>query len=576
MMNRTRLLLACALGAFALSTSAQNVPPVVASQIANFTEYAGAPARSIDLTTAFSDPDVSNAVRMTTVLGPIDIALYGTQKPITVANFMKYIDQGRYFVTNTDPQKSAQSFIHRSVPGFVIQGGGFMQSLDSSNTYSVLTFPPIQNEPGISNKRGTIAMAKLSGDPNSATSQWFINLANNDASGPPARNLDSQNGGFTVFGKVVSGTMAVVDAIAALQIIDGSGSNTPPFNELPVRNYTSPNPVKFANLVTVPSFQYIATLTFTASSNNTAVAEVAVSGSKLLVAGKSNGSATITVTATDFDGAIVSQSFTVTVVDAPGRPVQVSTRMQVGTGDNALIGGFIMRGPSPKRLAIRGIGPSSGLPGALADPTLELHDSTGATIATNDNWGDAANKQDVIDMNLAPGNAAESVILTTVASDANAAAYTAIVRGANNTTGLALVEVYDLDSGPGSTLLNISTRGPVGVDPNALIGGFFVGGTESKQILVRAIGPSLSAFGVPGALADPTLGLFNGQGTPIDSNDDWTTSPQKTQIQNSGLAPTNSKESAVLQTLPAGAYTAVVHGANSGTGVGSVEVYQLP
>ena len=141
---------------------------------------------------------------------------------------------------------------------------------------------------------------------------------------------------------------------------------------------------------------------------------------------------------------------------------------------------------------------------------------------------------------------------------------------------IADTTLYYEDSGPGSTLLNISTRGQVGVDPNALIGGFFMGGTDSKQILVRAIGPSLGAAGVSNPLADPTLDLFNGQGTKIDSNDDWMNSPQKTQIQSSGLAPTNTKESAVLQTLAAGPYTAVVHGTNGGTGVGSVEVYQLP
>ena len=569
-MNRLVIFAAIALSsAFALTAAAQNVPPVVTTQIANFTEYAGAPARSIDLTTAFSDPDVSNAVRISTVLGNIDIALYGQQKPITVANFMKYIDQGRYFVTDPNPQKSGQSFIHRSVPGFVIQGGGYIDSVDSSTTYSVLTFPAIQNEPGLSNKRGTIAMAKLAGDPNSATSQWFINLADNG--GAPG-NLDTQNGGFTVFGRVVNGTMTKVDAIAALPRIN-VGS---PFDELPVRNYTSPNPILFANLVTVSGFQYIATLNFNASSSDTAVVDATVSGSKLLVAGKQNGTATITVTATDFDGAIVSQNFKVTVVAAPGRPVQVSTRMQVGTGDNALIGGFIMRGPSPKRLMIRGIGPSSNLPGALADPVLELHDSAGATIASNDNWGDALNKQDMIDSDVAPKSPNESGILMTVPSDPNNAFYTAIVRGAGNTTGIGLVEVYDLDSGPGSTLLNISTRGQVGVDPNALIGGFFVGGTESKTILVRAIGPSLTAAGVPNALTDPTLEFFNGQGTKLDSNDNWMNSPNQAKIQASGLAPTNAKESAVVLTLAAGPYTAVVRGVNGGTGVGSVEVYQLP
>jgi peptidyl-prolyl cis-trans isomerase A (cyclophilin A) len=584
-MNRNYLTIFAALLAFAFTATAQNTPPVVTNQIADFTEYAGAPARSIDLSPAFTDPDVSAAVRLTTVLGTIDVALFGQQKPITVANFLKYVDQGNYFKIDPTNGQLASSLIHRSEPGFVIQGGGFLGTVDPAHPANALpaqvaAFASIQNEPGLSNKRGTIAMAQFGSDANSATSQWFINLADN---GGPPKNLDIRNntsngafGPYTVFGKVVNNGMTIVDAIAALATFN-FGS---PFDEFPLRNYTQTDynahkSIAVSNLVSVPGITRISTLSFSAASNNAAIADATVSGTNLLVAGKQIGSAIITVTATDFDGGTVSQNFTVNVIAAPGRLVQLSTRMQVGTGDNALIGGFIMRGPSPKRLAIRGIGPSSGLPGAIADPILELHDSSGI-IATNDNWGDAANKQEVIDANLVPGSPNESVILTTVPSNTTNAFYTAVVRGANNTTGLGLVEVYDLDSGPSSTLLNISTRGPVGVDPNALIGGFFVGGTESKQILVRAIGPSLAAAGVPGALADPTLELHDGNGATIASNDDWMNSPQKTQIQNSGLAPTNVKESAVLQTLAAGPYTAVVHGANGGTGVGSVEVYQLP
>jgi cyclophilin family peptidyl-prolyl cis-trans isomerase len=574
-MNCFPLLFAALLSATALPTFSQNVPPVVSNQIADFTEYAGAPARSIDLAPDFSDPDVSNAVRLTTVLGNIDIALFGQQKPITVTNFLKYVDQGRYFLLDPTTNQTASSFIHRSVANFVIQGGGYIGTVDpmDSNKQNVkptqvLSFGAIQNEPGISNKRGTIAMAKVAGDPNSATSEWFINLADN---GGAPNNLDTQNGGFTVFGKVVNNSMSVVDAIAALPRFNAGA----PFDSLPLRNYTAPNPVKIANLVSVPGIVQISPLTFSAMSDNANVS-VAVSGTKLLVTGNSVGAAHVTVTATDFDGGMVSQMFTVNVVAAPGRLVNLSTRMQVGTGDNALIAGFIMRGAASKRLAVRAIGPSSGLPGAVANPTLELHDGSGATIATNDNWGDAANAQDVSDVGLAPGSPNESVILTTVPSNTTNAFYTAVMRGANNTTGLGVVEVYDLDSGPGSTLLNISTRGQVGVDPNALIGGFILGGTESKQILVRAIGPSLTGFGVPNALTDPTLELRNAQGALVDSNDDWMTSPQKTQIQSSGLAPTNAKESAVLQTLNTGAYTAIVRGTNSGTGVGSVEVYQLP
>lgn len=575
-MNR-RLLFTASLGLFAFSAIAQNIPPVVSSQIANFTEYAGAPPNSIDLSTAFSDPDVSNAVRLTTVLGNIDIALFGQQKPVTVANFLKYVDQGRYFIFDATANQTASVFVHRSVPGFVIQTGGYIGTVNPSPTpgsannsvlpTQVLSLGPIQNEPGISNKRGTIAMAKVAGDPNSATSEWFINLADN---GGPPNNLDTQNGGFTVFGKVVNNGMTTADAIAALPRFNAGA----PFDNLPLRNYTSPNPIKVPNLVSIPGISQISPLNFSAMSDNASVS-VSISGTKLLVAGNGVGTAHVTVTATDFDGATVSQMFTVNVVAAPGHLVNLSTRMQVGTGDNALFVGFIMRGSAAKRLAIRALGQSTGLPGPVTNPTLELHDSSGATIATNDDWQTAANKQDVIDVGLAPSSPNESVILTTVPSDPNGKAYTAIMRGASNSTGLGVVEVYDLDSGPGSTLLNVSTRGQVGVDPNALIGGLILGGTETKQILVRAIGPSLTGFGVPNALANPTLDFFNGQGTKIDSNDDWMNSPQKTQIQNSGLAPSDPKESAIVQTLPAGQYTAVVHGANGGTGVGSVEVYQL-
>src|SRR5256714_3359753 len=578
-MNRFLLLFAASLFASTLSAVAQNVPPAASSQIADFTVYAGAPARSIDVATAFSDPGVTDAVRMTTVLGNIDIELFGQQKPVTVTNFVKYVDQSRYFLFDATANQTASSFVHRSVPGFVIQGGGYIGTVNPSPTpgsannnaqpTAVLPFAAIQNEPGISNKRGTISMAQFGSDANSATSQWFINLADNGGS---PNNLDIRFNNarpYTVFGKVVGNAMTVVDAIATLPLVNAGA----PFDSLPSRNYTPPNPIKVANLVSIPTITHIVTLQ--AMSDNANVS-VAVSGSKVLVTGNTVGTSHVTVTTTDLDGATASQQFTVTVIAAPGRLVNLSTRMQVGTGDNALIAGFIMKGSTPKRLAIRAIGPSSGLNGEVAAPTLELHHSSTATIATNDNWGDAANKQDVIDFHLAPASPNESVILTSVPSDPNGVAYTAVMRGANNTTGLGVVEVYDLDSGPDSTLLNISTRGQVGTDPNALIGGFILGGTNSKQILVRAIGPSLTPFGVPNALADPTLELRDTNGMLIDSNDDWMNSAQKTQIQNSGLAPSNAKESAAVPPSLAGEYNPLLSGPHGGTGVGLVEVYQLP
>ncbi|MEY2557835.1 MAG: hypothetical protein QOE34_1260 [Verrucomicrobiota bacterium] len=578
-MNRAHLSIFAALVAGSLTATAQNTPPVVTSQIADFTEFAGAPQRSIDLTTAFADSDVNAAVRMTTVLGTIDVALFGQQKPITVANFLNYVDQGRYFITDPTTHQPASSFIHRSLPGFVIQGGGFLGTVNPANSANaqvtaVATLPPIQNEPGFSNKRGTIAMAQFGSDANSATSQWFINLTDNSAS------LDfriNNAGPYTVFGRVAGTGMTTVDSIAAVTRYNFGA----PFDTLPLRNYTqadynSGKAIAVSNLVSIPGIARISPLNFSAASSNPAAVGATISGTKLFVGGKQIGSAIITVTATDLDGAAVSQQFTVNVIAAPGRLVQLSTRMKVGLGDDALLGGFIMRGPTPKRVMIRGIGPSSGLSGALADPVLELHDGNNTVIATNDNWGDAANKQDMIDTGIAPTSPNESAILTTLPSDSTNAFYTVIVTGANNTTGLGLVEVYDLDSGPGSTLLNISTRGRVNPDPEALIGGFFVGGTESKRILVRAIGPSLGAANVPNPLADPILELHDSQGGTTYTNDDWMNSADKTAIQNSGLAPTDPKESAVLQTLMPGQYTVVVRGAGNTTGVASVQVYQLP
>jgi peptidyl-prolyl cis-trans isomerase A (cyclophilin A) len=284
-MNRTRLLLASALGAFTLSAAAQNMPPVVTSQIANFTEYAGAPARSIDLASAFSDPDVSNAVRLTTVLGNIDIALFGQQKPITVTNFLKYVDQGRYFIFDSTTNQVASSFIHRSVPGFIIQGGGFIGTVDPNLTNNpskdnvqatqVLAFAAIQNEPGISNKRGTIAMAQMSGNPNSATSQWFINLADNTNLDIQTNNNGVTAGPYTVFGRVVGNGMTVVDAIASVPRYNFGD----PFAELPLRNFNPANRVKLPNLISLPAISQISPLTFSAMSDNGSVS-VGVSGTK--------------------------------------------------------------------------------------------------------------------------------------------------------------------------------------------------------------------------------------------------------------------------------------------------------
>ncbi len=260
-----------------------------------------------------------------------------------------------------------------------------------------------------------------------------------------------------------------------------------------------------------------------------------------------------------------------TATPTPGQLANISTRLRVETDNNVLIGGFILTGTQPKRVILRAIGPSLtavGVQGALANPTLELHDTSGI-VATNDNWMDASNRQEIIDSGFAPSDNLESAILVTL--PANGSGYTAIVRGVDNTTGVALVEAYDLDLAANSRLANISTRGLVQTSDNVMIGGFIIVGQGPARVIIRAIGGSLS---VQGNLVDPTLELHDGNGALLAANDNWR-SDQEPEIIATGIPPTDNMESAIVRTLNPGGYTAIVRGVNDTTGVALVEVYQL-
>jgi hypothetical protein len=261
---------------------------------------------------------------------------------------------------------------------------------------------------------------------------------------------------------------------------------------------------------------------------------------------------------------------TVVAVTCTSTPLtNISTRLRVETADNVLIGGFIITGNHDKNVLVRAIGPSLSLSDRLADPILELHDSAGQTIATNDNWVDAPNRQAIIDTTIPPSNDLESAILMSLPPGS----YTATVRGANNTTGIGLVELYDLERTVNSKLTNISTRGRVQTSDNVLIAGMIMLGQSPQTVIVRAIGPSLD---VPGKLVDPVLELRDGNGALIRSNDNWR-SDQEAEIIATMIPPTNDLESAIVATLPANGatYTAVVRGVNGTTGVAVVEVYGL-
>jgi hypothetical protein len=268
----------------------------------------------------------------------------------------------------------------------------------------------------------------------------------------------------------------------------------------------------------------------------------------------------------------------------------ISTRGFVQTGDNAMIGGFVVEGTGTKRVIIRAIGAELtqyGITNALPNPTLALYNASGALMGSNDNWqttilgGIITTNQvsDIQNSTHAPTEANESAIIADLAPGN----YTAIVRGVSNTTGVALVEAYDLSPGTTSILGNISTRGFVQTGENAMVGGFIVQGTGTKKVIIRAIGPELTQYGITNALANPTLELYNASGALMGSNDNWQTtiiggiitSNQVSDIQNSGHVPTDANESAIIANLAPGNYTAIASGVGNTTGVALVEAYDL-
>lgn len=262
-------------------------------------------ATVINLAGRYDNPELNGTIaRFDTTLGAFNVVLYNNATPITVANFLRYVSEGRY----------ADTIIHRNVPGFIVQGGGFQRpSQDNAAPATIASFGTIQNEPGISNLRGTIAMAKLGGNPNSATSQWFFNLADNSG------NLNNQNGGFTVFGRVIGNGMTVVDAIAAVPRFNADsfyGTNGL-YSDLPLRNFTTA-PVKPENFVSM-NITTIPELTYSVTSSNEALVNPSLNGSNLTLTYGANitGSSTVTVRTTAADGSFVEDTFLVTVVGPP-------------------------------------------------------------------------------------------------------------------------------------------------------------------------------------------------------------------------------------------------------------------
>jgi uncharacterized repeat protein (TIGR01451 family) len=311
----------------------------------------------------------------------------------------------------------------------------------------------------------------------------------------------------------------------------------------------------------------VVTPTIAGLLNNTATAPY----SSLLDPNQDDNSATASTTV--LPGGTTPTPSPATPTPTPAaQAINLSTRMRVQTGDNVGIGGFIISGGAPKHLLLRAIGPSiTSVPGVLADPVLELHRPGFATI-TNDNWrDDPAQEAAILATGIAPANDFESAIDATL----NPGAYTAIVRGQNNTSGVALIEVYDLSHAVPAKLANISTRAFVSTGSDIVIAGFILGNNSGNdKVILRGIGPSLTALGVANALANPTLELRDSNAALLLANNDWQDDPaQAAELTAAGLAPLSNLESGIAATLPPGLYTALLAGLNNGSGVGLVEVY---
>jgi PKD repeat protein len=257
--------------------------------------------------------------------------------------------------------------------------------------------------------------------------------------------------------------------------------------------------------------------------------------------------------------------------------LNLSSRVRVAPGDNALIGGLIIRGSEPKKVILRGIGPSlktngAPLPGRLADPTLELYNSANVVIASNDDW--TTNRAEIEASGFPPPtDEHESAIVKTL----DPGSYTVIMRGKGNSSGIGVVETYDIGLAANARLANLSSRGFIGTGDEILIGGFFAGPQPAAvtRVVVRALGPSLAQFNVPQPMQDPTMEVHNSVGALIAANDDWQTN-QKTEIEATGLQPSDLRESAIVLTnFEPGPYTAIVKGKGGAVGIGMVEIFDV-
>lgn len=509
----------------------------------------------------------NTVVTIETPLGIFQMELLADDAPNTVQNFLNYVDRGAYDGT----------FFHRSVPGFVVQGGGFAYDPFTKTAPGIAVDPPVVNEFGVSNVRGTVAMAKTAAGPDSATNQWFVNLADNSA------NLDNQNGGFTVFARVIGDGMQVVDAIAALPLtnLGGAFTSTPTIDFNGTISSSIFVTIDKASSTSEPDFDGDGKPDSTdTDDDNDGVPDVsdAFSMNAAEFADTDNdGTGNNEDTDDDGDNVLdVDDAFPLdNMKSVAPRLSNISTRGFIKTADEVVIGGVIITGSVPKTVVIRARGQSlrdadPNLSGLIQDPFVQLFHGADL-IDSNDNWESHARATELPE-NLRPTRAEEAAIVVSL----EPGAYTAIVRGLAEGQGVGIVEIIEVTSSGNEKLSNISTRGFVGTGDDVLIGGVIITGDEDKTVTVRARGPSLidADPNLQNLLADPSVQLFNSAGELIDSNDNWKDHSSADSLR-SDLQPSRVLEAAITRTLAPGAYTAIVRGAASSTGIGIVEVFEI-
>ncbi|MCX6956120.1 MAG: peptidylprolyl isomerase [Verrucomicrobia bacterium] len=455
------------------SLRGQSTTPAATQALPAQTFAIGAGAVQIDLKNYFTLPNVTGQVaQIDTVRGKFNVELLANDAPLTVANFLKYANRGAY----------ANALFHRSVPGFVIQGGGF--ALVGNQITAIAADAPVNNEFKIPNTRGTLAMAKTAAGPNTATNQWFVNLADNRS------NLDNQNGGFTVFARVLGTGMTVPDNIASLPVFDASTAlNDATFNQLPLTT----NTLNAQTLILINSVKVIpvypaaagdtAVLTFSVINPSPTIVTATVSASTLTLTPGTGGNATLTVRATDVNGNFAESTLAITnngSVPAPSFITQ-PVAQTVASGSTVVFNASALNLPTYQ----------------WRRNGVEVEGATAANLV------------------IPAATAAHAGTYTVVATNGTGSV-------TSNAAALAVSAATPTEIG---RLVNLSIRTGAGAGAKILTVGASVGplsSTESLPLIMRGVGPRLAAFGISDALADPTMTIFrSGSDTSIASNDNW-------------------------------------------------------